>query len=777
MRPFPRFWAIVVCCLVLASSDARAACGPTTACNEPQSPSAEAPDPVLRIPRVAQRPEIDRFVRLAAGQGEPEACPEEVCGVRVSDFRQREPGDGVPVSRATYAYLSYDDGHLYVAFICREDPALLRARMARREDIFSDDRVGVFLDTFYDRQRAYAFVANPLGIQLDGITTEGQGNDYSFDTLWHSEGRSTPEGFVVWMAIPFKSLRFRAEPEQVWGISLGRLIPRNSEAAYWPFVTRRKESFVAQFARLEGLERISPGRNLQFIPYGLFARARFLDPALPDGPAFRTDTEARAGLDAKFVLRDAFTLDIAVNPDFSQVESDEPQVTINQRFEVFFPEKRPFFIENAGFFQTRQNLFFTRRVVDPQFGVRLTGKVDRWAVGLLAMDDRAPGRLAPVSGPSASGGDRAAIGVGRVLREFGRQSSAGMLMATRHLGDARSTVYSADTRLAFNPNWFFNGQITLSDDREAGGARILGSAALAEIQHIGRHLRYFSRYTDRSPEFRARLGFVPRVDLRVMEHFAEYAWRPEGRSVQSHGPIIYSLVNWDRRNRVQDWFVQTGYGAGFGWQTLLEFLHTETFELFQEIEFRRRNSTVYFENERLRWLGIRASVSFGTGVNFFPAAGLPPFLADATGGLLQLTFRPVPRLRIDQSYIYSRLAVRADSLPAGAAAGTAIFNHHLTRSRLNYQFTRELSLRVIVDYSAVLPNQDLVALGRTKRLAGDVLLTYLINPGTALHLGYTDIYDNLALEPGTPPQLRRIGSPTTSTGRQFFAKLSYLLRY
>src|SRR5262249_32155044 len=153
---------------------------------------------------------------------------------------------------------------------------------------------------------------------------------------------------VTWMAIPFKSLRFANADVQTWGIALIRIISRNNETSFYPYITRRIEGFTQQFANMEGLEKISPGRNMQIIPYGFFAHARFLDPSVP---RFKTDTDYRGGVDAKIVLKDTLTFDFTVNPDFSQVESDEPQVTVNQRFEVFFPEKRPFFLENSGYFQ------------------------------------------------------------------------------------------------------------------------------------------------------------------------------------------------------------------------------------------------------------------------------------------------------------------------------------------------------------------------------------------------------------------------------------------
>ncbi len=727
--------------------------------------SPQAGGEVLEIPRVGRAPRLEDYLDPGSGAN----------GARVSGFRQREPGDGVPVSQETTAYLSYDSENLYVVFVCQEEPGKLRARLSRRDDIFGDDRVGVFLDTFQDRQRAYAFVTNALGVQLDGITTEGQETDYSFDTLWHSEGRLTADGYAVLISIPFKSLRFPNRPRQVWGISLGRLLPRNSEASYWPYVTRRKEGFVPQFATLIGLENISPGRNLQFIPYGIFARARFLDTQAATGPEFRADTDARVGLDSKIVLRDALTLDIALNPDFSQVESDEPQVTINQRFEVFFPEKRPFFIENAGFFETRQNLFFTRRIADPQFGARLTGKVGRWALGVLAIDDRAQGRLLPATDPNHE--DRAAATVARVQREIGRESTIGGFFSSRNFGTSFNRVYSMDTRLKFTPNWIFTGQMTRSDDRTLDGISRTGAAWLAELSHLGRHMRYLTRYTDRSPDFRVPLGFVPRVDIRVIENFVDYRWRPEGRAVQSYGPGAYMLVNWDRQGRVQDWIARLNFEIGLTGNTFLNFEREEAFELFQGTGFRKHRSRVRLFSEWFSWLEAEVNLSRGRRVNFFPAAGLQPFLADDTSASLLLVFRPAPRLRIDQTYVLSRLVTRKGSTPAGFDEGTGVFNNHLVRTKVNYQFTRELSLRLILDYNAVLPNEELVALGRSKRFVADVLLTYLLHPGTALHLGYTDIYDNLALEPGTPPALRITDSPTTSTGRQFFIKMSYLFRF
>src|SRR5712692_7415352 len=318
--------------------------GASITAQTPAPPPANAAKiPPSTIPRVHRPPKLEDFLENHPREAE----------LAVSDFRQNLPGDGIPATEATTAYLSYDDKNLYVAFLCHDDGGEVRAHLSKREDSDQDDGVGVLLDTFRDAHRAYYFFSNPLGVQTDAIYTEGQGYDFSFDTLWDNAGRVTGDGYVVFFSIPFKSLRFSHEPEQTWAFALYRTILRKSEYDYWPYVTQRVAGLTQQFAPVGGLENVSPGRNIQLIPYGLLASNHFLNqPSTGAPPGFLVNFVHRAGLDAKFVARDALTFDITLNPDFSQVETDDPQVTINQRFAVFFPEKRPFFIENAGFFST-----------------------------------------------------------------------------------------------------------------------------------------------------------------------------------------------------------------------------------------------------------------------------------------------------------------------------------------------------------------------------------------------------------------------------------------
>jgi uncharacterized protein DUF5916 len=764
-------WGILLVALAASAGAAQS----TPSQNTPQStPSAPAN---LRIQRVSVPPKIEDFLSGGTPVGE-----------KVTGFRQREPGDGTPVTQPTTAYLSYDEKNLYVVFVCKDDPSKVRARMAKREDVGSDDIVGILLDTFHDRRRSYIFITSPLGIQRDGISTEGQDDDYSFDTLWYSEGRLTADGYVTWMAIPFRSLRFPDAPQQIWGFAVGRVIIRNNETAYWPYITPRIEGYANQFADLKGLENISPGRNLQFIPYGIYAHSHFLDQSLPGGPDFRTKDEGRGGLDAKIVLKDSFTVDVALNPDFSQVESDEPQVTVNQRFEVFFPEKRPFFLENAGFFRTPVNLFFSRRIADPQFGVRITGKAGPWAIAAMGMDDRQPTSAFVPSGagPGISSecdpldDRRAGIGVFRVQREFASQSTVGVFFSDRDSPSCSNRVVSLDTRIKLNANWVFSGQLYRSFTRRMDGSHRTGPGTYLELSRRGRHFTSTSRFQDRSPDFRTHLGFVSRVDMRLGEQFLGYYWRPEGKLVQYYGPTVDVIVNANRAGDIQDWVVNASFDIGLRGPTSFSFGRNDAFELFQGFGFRKHTTGASFSTEWLKWLAVSGQFQAGTGENFVPATGFAPFLADTRNAQFGLTFRPTPRLRLDETYLYTRLATRSGSTPAGFAAGTPIFNNHIWRSKLNYQFTKELSLRAILDYNAVLENSQLVALSRTKSLKADLLLTYLLNPGTALYIGYSDLYENLAVDSLSAAPLRVLqitGAPDHATGRQVFIKLSYLFRY
>ena len=710
---------------------------------------------IVDIPKVSRPPKFEDFINGTPREAE----------LVINDFRQVDPGDGDPASQPTTAYLSYDDKNLYAAFICKDDPSKIRATISRRDSIFRDDRVTLSLDTFLDHQRNYWFESNAYGVQMDGINTNGS-DDLNFDALWYSEGRIVEDGYIVLMTIPFKSLRFPNTQVQSWGIMLSRAIQRNNEWSNWPYLTwRLMPSWQGQFGVLNGIHDISPGRNMQFIPYAGFSRARYLNP-MESGLRYDTENDFRAGLDAKMVLRDSLTLDMTLNPDFSQVESDSPQVTINQRYEVFFPEKRPFFMENADYFQTPENLFFSRRMADPQFGARLTGKLGRWAVAALAGDDRAPGELAPEDADYY--GDRAAVGVFRLYRELGKESRVGGLITSRDFGGNSNRVFSLDTRLKLKQNLILTGQWMGSRSHYLDGGRQNGTAGYLRLAQSGRHLNANAYYRDRGPGFETDMGFITRVNIRETGGSVRYSWRPEKGSIVSYGPSLSGSVIYDHDGTLTDWTISPSFSVDLPRYTTLSFARNESFERFAGTDFRKNSNRVSISSEWQKWLHLSCSLEHGDRVNYYPAAGEQPFSAKSLDANFTLRLMPTPQLQIDETYIFTRLA--------SEGRGT-VFNNHIWRTKANYQFTREFSLRAIVDYNAVLPNDTLVNLTRSKRLGLDILFTYLLHPGTALHVGYTDNYENLRYDPAVSPLVERGSFPDTSVGRQIFAKFSYLIRW
>jgi hypothetical protein len=491
---------------------------------------------------------------------------------RVEGFVQRTPSDGQPSTQRTEVYFGYDDKNLYFIFICfDQQPERLRARMGRRDQISGDDFVEVDIDTFNDQRRGYAFAANPYGNQWEALYTEASGTDSSFDTLWESEGSLTPQGYVVRLAIPFKSLRFRAEPQQTWGIMFRRDIPRNNERTYWPPVSSRREGLLNQAAILTGLENISPGRNVQFIPYGTFRSFRALDTRDREQPQFVRDrSDPDAGLDAKFILKDSLVLDVALNPDFSQVESDEPQVTVNERFEVSFREKRPFFLENANFFATPINLVFTRRVADPQFGARLTGKRGRYALGAFLINDESPGKRVPEGDPRE--GKKALFGIVRVSRDIFGESSLGFIYTGREFEDDYNRVGGFDGRLKLSRNWVAEFQAVTSwtrrtDDR--GVERMAGPAYNFAINRAGRSFNYALEYSDCSPGFRTEPGFLPRFDIRRVGQSVSYRFWPEGKFIVDWGPELSMERIYDHKGQRLDWEVNPSFSVEMPGRTVL----------------------------------------------------------------------------------------------------------------------------------------------------------------------------------------------------------------
>ncbi len=450
---------------------------------------------------------------------------------KVSGFTQRNPHDGEGVSEPTDAYLGYDQKNLYIVFVCFDDPRKVRARMSRREDVYDDDQVEVMLDTFHDRRRAYAFQTTPLGVQWDAIWTEASREeqtaghfDTSFDTVWDSRGKVTEPRLrgVDGDSLQEPALSGGEEAGSGESFCIAASRVRRKILSGRMFPTKSKGR-LGQAASLLGLEGISPGHSIEMIPYGLMRGFRALDTRDPTNPYFQhAVAQGQTGVDAKFVIQDHFVVDMTVNPDFSQIESEDPQITVNQRYAVYFPEKRPFFLENEDFFRTPMDLFFTRSIGDPSAGIRLTGKDGPYSVGLMAADDRSPGLAVPDYSPYS--GMRSYFTIARVSRDIFRQSSVGAIYTDWECPTTGeyNRIGGVDTHLKFNPNWTLEGQAVatssyldlnceanlypFSSGNKGNNNYYAGPAERLDLRRDGLHFSYDGTYNDITPGVRIDPG-------------------------------------------------------------------------------------------------------------------------------------------------------------------------------------------------------------------------------------------------------------------------------
>jgi len=712
--------------------------------------------------------------------------------LKVEGFIQRDPKDGSPISQKTEVYLGYTNQNLYVVCVCFDsEPGKIRAHMVRREQINDDDQFGFVLDTFSDRKNGLFFYVNPLGIQQDGIWNDFQEPDYSYDMLWNSQGKITPQGFVVWFEIPFRSLRFPRNPEQSWGIFFERDIRRNFEFSFYPHISSNTQGWLTQETHADGLREISPGRNIQFVPYGSLRSFRGLDDRPGGVPQFSGKSfEPRAGLDSKIVLKDSLVFDATLNPDFAQVESDEPQVTVNQRFEVFFPEKRPFFLENAGYFATPINLVFTRRIADPDYGLRLTGKQGPWSIGAFFADDKSPGKSVAPADPLS--GAKAYFGVLRVNHDIGKQSTIGLIYTDRELTTVPNTactenrcivgsnrVGGIDAKITFSHTWYATAQALVSSTDFNNGFHKGGPDFWEYVEHSTRKVEYNALYQDTSEGFQTETGFFRRPDIRRFSQFALYRFRPEGKHLVWHGPGLFTINNWDHKGTRLEWFANANYRFQFQRQVFFGFFGNLGHERLRPIDFSalpnnrdyaHHHSGFFFQSGFFKQISLNGELGWGTDTNFDPALG-PPVLANSSYAQIYLTVRPTGKLTVDNTYLLTRLR--------GLNQGPGIFDNHIIRSKWNYQFTRELSLRFIGQYAAVLGNPNLTSLQTTKNFNADLLFTYLLHPGTAVYVGYNSNLQNLdpTLSQDSNGNLLHIPNRFLNDGRQIFVKISYLFRF
>jgi hypothetical protein len=746
---------------------------------------AAAQQTVVTVPLIAEALRLSDFPHM-----EPRPELQGNLG-EVTGFIQNSPNDGQPATEKTEVWMAHTKSTLYFVFICHDrHPELIRGHLARRENILNDDFVSVLLDPFQDRRTGVAFKVNSAGVQADAAYSEANGNDFSYDTVWDSEGKTTPQGWMALVAIPFRSLRFPAGHAD-WGVVFLRKFPRNSETDYWPRVAANITGTLPQEGTLHGIEGVTGSHNLQLNPYTLGQNERSLNLVDPTNPFFSSrHIESTGGGEAKLVLKDSIVVDATINPDFSDVESEQPQFTVNQRYPVYFPELRPFFLENASYFSTPITLVYTRNIVHPEYGIRMTGKIGPTNLGLFAIDDRQPGQTVAPGDPLYN--HRAKVAVGRISQDLGKGSSLGAIYTDEEFGGGWNRIGGLDFTLRFDQHWTAWGQMVESStmgtaDSGAPPTYSAGPASVFQFQRSGHSFNLWDDFQDMSTGFETDLGFIQAANFRRDHTHVSYQWYPKHSRVQGFGVEVDNSLAFDHQNhRV---FHYTNFDPY--WTLPRNFAFAPLFGQNSDtvspsnypVLSNDKNFTENFAGAMLRgapWsqFNFNLQVLRSGNVNYSPASGGAPFLLSQETVQLLFTLQPIRQLTIDNTYLLDR-----DHAVAG---GAFVYETQTLRSKINYQFTRSISARVIAEYDSTLANPAQTALLRTRQVATQALLTWLPHPGTAVYLGYSNDLQNLdrslcsrlangSCDPNntTPPR----AGPLLNDGRQIFVKASYLFRF
>lgn len=735
-----------------------------------------AADGQLTIPRIQSEPTLADFSGMKANTELARSM------TQVQGFTQRNPDDGDPASQRTEVYMAYDQERLYAIYLAFDtDPNAIRATMSSRENFGGDDYVELTIDTFNSQRTAFSFRTTPYGIQWDARWTEGSSFRGGFDTtlqaVWDSDGELTDQGYMVRMSIPLRSLRFPDMSDQTWRIQFGRYIPRLSESAYWPAYSLAIEGRLNQTELMTGISDVSPGNNSQFIPY-IFARELdAIDPRATGGPQFDKSSEQELGLDAKFVFNDSMVLDLTLNPDFSQIESDQPQVTVNERFEVMFPENRPFFVENADFFSTSATLLFTRRIADPEGGARFTGRTGNWGFGSLLVNDEAPGLNRAEDHPLK--GEKADIAVLRGFRDIGEQNRVGFFLSDRELADGYNRVASVDGRFKINDNWVTEMQVIGTEtEPSSGGEAKTGYQRTIQLNRAGRTLTNHTHFEETTEDFETQLGFQTRYsnsDTSGLHQRNGLTFYPENSKINSWGGSAMLAYQEDMEGtKIYDQISPalnmkfSTTGIGMGWNGYTEILRPEDFPgIVTNQSYDYDNWSFNFSNNSLDSLDFGFNFRTGTALNLVPPIGSLPDIADSSRYDVNLLWKPIDRLRIDNTYLYTELESRN--------GGGKIFSNEIFRSNWNYQFTREWSLRFIAQYEQTDAGQQ-TRLVDDENLNFDILLRYVINPWSAFYLGYNSNQSNFDIIDGEEGRELIVTDDLQRDGDQFFFKVTYLFQ-
>lgn len=708
---------------------------------------AERPVP-LAVPRTSAPVSLDGRLDDAAWQS----------AAVIDRFYETSPGDNIEPKVRTVAYITYDDRNFYIGVRCDDpNPRLIRAPFVDRDAVIgTDDNIAVFLDTRNDRRSAIELRVNPRGIQGDAIYNDANSNeDFSPDFYYDTAAAIDDKGWSAEFRVPFSSLRYGSADPQTWNILVWRNYPREFRYAFHSApLPRGSNCLVCHAHALTGLTALPAASHMIAAPYVTAQHVAEpegeLGSDLGDGH-FMQD----AGLDVKWTPSANNAVDLTINPDFSQIEADVPQITVNRRFAVFFPEKRPFFLEGFDLFDTPMRVAYTRTITDPRFGARATGKQGATAYTLLTTQDRGGG-LAILPGPLGSGfapqDFQSYATIGRVRHDIG-SSFVGAVLTDRELdGGGHNRVIGPDGQWRPNSIDSFTAQLLVSDttnpDRPDlspawNGEHFRSHAFTGYYTRDHRNYDLYAGVSDIGDGFRADLGFIPQVGYRELTLGSGLRFYPDG-NVRFWRPSVVVSQQRDRDGQKIYQLVSLGVN-GFGVKNLqfgALFRPKEQILVGHQL-LEQTYGTLFLQYDpSRRFPRITLDSRFGQSIDFANEQ-----VGDGVYIALTATVRPVDRLDL-------QLTANREWLDA---SGIRVFTADVQRVRAQYSFSAKSLVRVIAQYV----NNEFPGDVHDGSFLGSVLYSYKLNWQTVLFVGYGD--DRLLTET----------NELVKTSRSVFFKVSY----
>lgn len=665
----------------------------------------------------------------------------------LSGFKTFIPDFGKDISEETSAWMAYDDGHLYFAFRCRDrSPEKIKASMASRDTIMSDDFVCVNLDSFNDQQALYAFYVNPLGIQADSRFAGGV-EDFSADFVWSSAGRLGADGFTVEIAVPFKSIRYAGGVRVEMAVFFERYISRTTEHGSIPEMDPAKGyAFLSQMRPLE-LGGIRRSTLLEFLPSLVYN----LQHGQENGRMERRLSRGDLGVSGKLGLTSKLVLDLAWNPDFSQVESDVGQVDANLRSDLFFSEKRPFFLEGSEIFQMAgaspfTHAVYTRGIVDPLLGFKLSGKLgdDNTLAAVFALDEAA---AAPLHGEA--GTENAAFTILRLKRALGGDSYLGAFYTGREQGEDFNRLLGIDGQVRLSPAKMlsFHGFASFTDTPRMPGRQ--GLALDAYFTHSTRDFDIQAQAFAISRDFFSESGYLVRNGLAGADALIAPLFYPRRGPLRKIKPRLTAGIYRDLESGMNEALAKAGVDLLLPGNANLTVEGWTASEVFLGRRFDVSAFRVYGASWLSKKLYLYLACRRGNQVRYVQE----PF--QGRGTTVAAIFRYLPWEKLDWELRLSYADLFASE------GGAKVYDYSIVRNKLTYQANRYLFLRGIVEYNDY-----------RRRLLTDLLLSFTYIPGTVLQLGYGSLYEKVDWDGvGYRPADRLL-----ETRRGLFFKASYLWR-